>query len=66
MDLYVVAIFHANDTVTPITHNVPKATAKSICRHYNRILDREITNPMDDTCCVMFSQTYCTNWRDFT
>ena len=65
MDLYVVCIIDSHDVVTPIAHNLSKATAKSIHRHYNRIIARENRNPYDDTCCMMFSQTYCTNWRDF-
>ena len=64
-DLYVVCIFNADDTVKPIAHNLGKAVANSIQRHYNRIIARENRHPNDDTYCMMFSQTYCTNWRDF-
>lgn len=63
--LYCVCIFHQDDSVTPIIHDVCHAVAKSIARHYNRIIAKEITDPYDDTYCMTFSQDYCTNWRDF-
>ena len=65
MDLYCVCIFNADDSVTPITHNVSRSIARSITRHYNKQIARENRHPYDDTTCIMLSQTYCTNWRDF-
>ena len=65
MDLYAVAIMDQYDRVTPITHNVTREIANSICRHYNKVIAREKRDPWDDTTCIMLSQTYCTNWQDF-
>ena len=67
--MYAVAILVDNgfmsDTIIPIIHNVNRAVARSIARHYNRIIDREKGNPMNNTHCMIISQDYCTNWRDF-
>ena len=65
--LFCVAILHsANnfESTIPIIHNVTREIAKAITRHYNKIFERK-NDPWDDTTCIMLSQDYCTNWRDF-